>query len=77
MPRIVAIKVSDAGETLAHPSVQPGQHGRLGIYHITDVPEHVDAAQVLVAFRFTAFVQRFTARFDELGPGRILRGQRA
>jgi hypothetical protein len=76
-------KCSEASEgrlSLQHPDVATGMSAdnRVQTYEITDIPDGVPTHEVVrmangTTFPWWAGVPRYSARYDELGMGRILR----
>lgn len=61
--------------SLQHPSAVVGMSrgGNVATYEITEIPDAVEAAEVVRLANATAFVGTYAARYDQLGEGRILR----
>jgi hypothetical protein len=71
----MSIKHTESGVCeLGHPHATPGFDGRVAIYEITDIPDHVAIADVLRLFDRTCMLaSRYSCRYHELGEGRIIR----
>lgn len=77
--RAIKLKCTEASGgvlTLQHPGAKPGFDGRVQTFEVTAIPDGVADGEVVRLANLTCFgcPQRYSARFDELGPGHILRG---
>jgi hypothetical protein len=59
--------------SLQNPHLMPGKCGNVINYEVTDVPDDVTDAEVLHLAQGSIWVAGYSARYEQLGAGRIIR----